>query len=209
MKSFVSDKAKLSDKKIIIFLHMQVAFLVVALVASTAFAEEQVEAKKVEKRGLGYGGLGYGSGLYGGGIYGGAVAAPIYSGYSSVSVHPSYGYGSYGSYPYSTYSAYPAYKVFQEKYFNIFFQLKNFPWNFNYLNATHSSLYRAMVHILLHTMAVTTVATIALTIQVPMDLMAACCTKSFDFDKKIHFPTHCLSALFGLPWNLLNKPKKN
>lgn len=87
---------------------MQVAFLVVALVASAVFAEEQPEAKKVEKRGLGYGALGYGYGAAG--IYG--AAAPVYSGYSSVSVHPSYaGYGASYYSPYSTYSAYPAYKV--------------------------------------------------------------------------------------------------
>lgn len=66
-------------------------------------------------------------------------------------------------------------------------------------------LYRVMVHTLtaLRIMVVTTVAIIVLTIQqVPMDMdqvMAACCTKSYEFDKKIHFPTHCLSAFFGLP----------
>jgi hypothetical protein len=65
---------------------------VVALIASAVFAEEEAAGKK-EKRGLGYG-LGYGySGL---GIASPAVvSSPLYSGYSSVSVHPSYGYNSY------------------------------------------------------------------------------------------------------------------
>lgn len=78
----------------------------VALVASAVVADEDV--KKTEKRGiystgLGYGGYGgYAGGLggYGGGLYSPTVySSPLYSGYSSVSVHPSYAYTS--GYPYA------------------------------------------------------------------------------------------------------------
>lgn len=104
MKSFVSLLVIL----IISFFLLKINFLkfkkavvlVVTLLASVAFAEEQAEGVKKEKRGLGYG-LGYGA----------VAPSPFYSGYSSVSVHPSYSYGSYGYQPFNSYSAYPTYKV--------------------------------------------------------------------------------------------------